>query len=192
MAVGRLRSDRQAVIAFWSGMALSMGALCLYSYHVTGSLLPFKVWELMLAAEPATHAVHPAAVRRLVGLWLDINWGLVAHAPVVLLSLAGMWPLWLRNRRLAVLVALLVLPLVLQSAAYNWHGSGTTPLRIVTAIVPLLAIPLADAVLHFRRSRWFLVTCTVLAAISIETACRSTAISTEPGPCWQGRQSAAG
>ncbi len=168
MTVGRMRSARHAVVGFASGVALPIGALCLYSYHLTGSLLPFKVWQLMLAVEPTTQAVHPAAVRRLVGLWLDINWGLVAHAPVYLLALAGMWPLWRRSRRMAVLVNLLVLPLVLQSAAYNWHGSGTAPLRIVTAVVPLLAIPLAEAVLYFRRSRWFLVTCAVLAAISID------------------------
>ncbi len=139
----------------------------LYSYYLTGSLLPSKVWAVMLAAEPETHVINPAAARRLVGLWLDVDWGLVAHAPVYLLALAGMWPLWRRSRRLTMLVVLLVLPLVMQSAAYNWHGSGTAPLRIVTAVVPLLAIPLADAVLHFRRSRWFLVACGVLAAISI-------------------------
>jgi hypothetical protein len=97
MTVGRMRSARHAVAGFSSGIALSIGALCLYSYHVTGSLLPSKVWELMRAAEPATQAIHPAAMRRLVGLWLDINWELVAHAPVYLLALAGMWPLWRRT-----------------------------------------------------------------------------------------------
>ena len=168
MTVGRTRSARHAVVGFWMGVAFPLGALGLYSYYLTGSLLPFKVWELMLAAEPATHVVHPAAARRFVGLWLDVDWGLVPHAPVYLLALAGMWPLWERSRRMTMAVVLLVLPLVLQSAAYNWHGSGTAPLRIVTAVVPLLAVPLTDAVLHFRRSRWFMVTFAVLAAITVD------------------------
>ena len=84
-----------------------------------------------------------------------------------LLAMAGLWPLWLRSRRMAVLVALMVLPLTVQGAWHNWHGSGTTPLRIVTAVMPLLAIPLADAFAHFRRSRWFLVTFAALAAVSV-------------------------
>jgi hypothetical protein len=162
------RSAPRSVVAFLIGAGVSLGTLCLYSYHITGSLLPFKVWSLMMAAEPTLQAVHPSVVRRLVGLWLDFNWGLLPHAPVYLLAMAGMWPLWQRNRMLAVFVVLAVLPLMVQSAAYNWHGSGTAPLRIVTAIVPLLAIPLADAVARFRRSRWFLVTFAVLAAISVD------------------------
>lgn len=168
VAAGKARSTPRSVFAFLIGTGLSLGTLCLYSYHITGSLLPFKVWNLMMAAEPTLQAVHPATVRRLVGLWLDFNWGLLPHAPVYLLALAGIWPMWQRSRRMTVFVALTVLPLVVQAAAYNWHGSGTAPLRIVTAVVPLLAIPLADAVARFRRSRWFLVTFAILAAISVD------------------------
>ena len=168
VAAGRARSAPRSVVAFLIGTGLSLGTLCLYSYHITGSLLPFKVWNLMMAAEPTLQAVHPATVRRLVGLWLDFNWGLLPHAPVYLLALAGVWPMWQRSRRMTAFVALTVLPLVVQAAAYNWHGSGTAPLRIVTAVVPLLAIPLADAVARFRRSRWFLVTFAMLAAVSVD------------------------
>ena len=100
MAVGRMRSSRQAVLGFWTGVLLPIGALCLYSYHITGSLLPFKVWEVMLAVDPSTHVVHPAVARRFVGLWLDVDSGLVSHAPVYALALSGLWPLWRRSRRL--------------------------------------------------------------------------------------------
>ena len=161
------KTARPAIGAFWIGMVLPLAALCVYSYHITGSLIPFKVWSVMQAGDPTAQASNPAFARRLAGLWLDADWGLIAHAPVYLLAAAGLWPLWRRSRRMAALLSLVVGPLAIEAAWHNWHGSGTTPLRIVTAVVPLLAVPLADGVLHFKRSRFFLATFAALSAISI-------------------------
>ena len=82
LAATKFGRARSVVVGFWAGVTMPLAALSLYSYHITGSLLPFKVWSLMQAAEPTTQTYNPAFARRFVGLWLDTDWGLVAHAPV--------------------------------------------------------------------------------------------------------------
>ena len=163
----RVRVRWQAVAAFAIGIVPPLIALCLYSYHITGSLLPYEVWTLLID-EPVFKT--GIALRRFAGLWFDIDWGVIAHAPVYLLAFAGLVPMWRQNRRTAIWISLCILSLWIPAAGHNWHGSGTTPLRIVASTVPLLAIPLGAALVHFRRSRWFVVLFAVLAIVSIHNS----------------------
>jgi hypothetical protein len=167
VVLSRGRVRWQAAAAFVLGVALPVAALCLYSYHITGSLMPSEVWTLLID-EPVFKT--SIALRRFAGLWFDIDWGLIAHAPVYLLAFGGLVPMWRQDRRLAIWVTLCLLTLWIPAAGHNWHGSGTTPLRIVTSTVPLLALPLGAALQHFRRSRWFVTLFTFLGVVSIHNS----------------------
>jgi hypothetical protein len=151
---------------FSLGMVIPLTALCLYSYHITGSLLPSKAWTLMKDALPVFNRAN--FWRGLIGFWFDQSWGVVAHAPVYLLAVAGLWPMWRRSRMVAITVSLFAMVVVIPAAGHNWTGSGTTPLRLIAGVVPFAAVPLADAFAYFKRSRWFLVTFAVFAVVSVQ------------------------
>jgi hypothetical protein len=164
LALARWTDRRRLVLAFWIGLAVPLALLCLYTYYVTGSLIPSRMWTLLVDRPVFNARGIPA---RTVGLFLDANWGAIAHAPVYLLALAGCWPLWQRNRRAMVLVGLLVIGLAVPVAGHDWTGGGTTAARLIAATVVLLAVPLAEALTFFRRSRLFLAAFAVLGAISV-------------------------
>lgn len=154
-----------AVIWFWIGAALPLAALGAYHYHVTGNPMPWAVFALTREARPfgAWSAAYD-----LPSFWFDWSGGLPAHAPVYLLALPGLWLSWRRNHAVAAVLALFVLALAIPAAGHGWMGGGTTPLRLVAAVIPLLALPLADAIERYVGSRWFLVTLVVLGAISVQ------------------------
>jgi hypothetical protein len=81
-------------------------------------------------------------VRGVPGLLVDQQFGLLPNAPVYLCAIVGFVALARRAPRLAVELALLVVPYALAVAAfYMWWGGFSSPARFLTLIVLPLAIP---------------------------------------------------
>ena len=85
----------------------------------------------------------------LPGLFADQEYGLLASAPVLALSVVGWWRLWRRDAagRWATLTTLVPFGiLALTTGAFElWWGGTAPPGRELVAAVPLLAVPLAWA-----------------------------------------------
>jgi hypothetical protein len=100
----------------------------------------------------------------LPGMLLDAGFGLIPHAPVFLLALAGLPSLLRRGAREwlpHILVGLAVLgPL---ATWRTWWGGFCPPARFLVPLVPLLAIAIASRLaaspLGLARWRWGLLLC---------------------------------
>lgn len=161
----RNRRTNTQLAWFFAGFLAMMATFILYTYYVTGSMLPWTMYEI----DPTTPGF--SATRALAGLpqlWLNWRWGLIAHAPVYLLALPGL-VVFMRQRPLTALPTLaIVLATATLAAAHGWGGSGTTPGRLIAAVTPLLVLPMADACRAGGRSRWFVAIAVLLAAVSID------------------------
>ncbi len=81
-------------------------------------------------------------VRGVPGLLVDQQFGLLSNAPVYLCAIVGFVTLSRRAPRLAVELAVLIVPYALAVAAfYMWWGGFSSPARFLTLIVLPLAIP---------------------------------------------------
>jgi hypothetical protein len=75
----------------------------------------------------------------LPGLFLDQEFGLLVHAPVLVLALPGIVLLLRRDRKLGVTVVLAIAAVVLTAGAWPmWRGGFNPPGRFLVPIVPLL------------------------------------------------------
>jgi len=166
--VTRLRRPRQA-IGFAAAYAATLALFCLYVFHITGSLRPDALYFTQGNVDPLAPTNIP---RGLVAYLFDGTWGLIASAPVFLLAFTGGGVMIRRRPDAALLAAALALSLAAPSAAHSYRGAGATPLRHVVAVVPLAALPLAEAWRRYRRSRLFTAVFAVLALVSIYTAAR--------------------
>lgn len=92
--------------------------------------------------------VEPAPLRAAAGLWLDRSYGLLPHAPVFVLALAGVAPMLARlararpaGQRGAALAHVLVIAAVLAPvlAWRMWWGGMCPPARFLVPLVPSLA-----------------------------------------------------
>jgi hypothetical protein len=160
------RRERGQITSFTAGAAVPLLLLSVYYYHVTGSLMPWAMYALTQQDQifSAARAWHD-----LPAFWLDRTWGLVAHSPVFLFALPGLWLAWRRNRALAVFIAFASLGIAIPAAGHGYTGAFTTPLRLVAAVVPLLALPMADAIRAFWRSSWVRAMLVLAAVISVQT-----------------------
>ena len=109
-----------------------------YYLHVFGQASPLAIY----GGVPRDASGSP--VRSLVGLFLDRSFGLLPHAPVFVLALAGL--LALRHVRPGegwpqALVAAAVLAPVLPWRM--WWGGQCPPARFLVPLVPFLAVALA-------------------------------------------------
>jgi len=160
------RRQRRAVFTFVAAFALPVAVLAAYFYHVSGSVMP---WALhALCTDEATPFRLARAFHDLPNYWFDAGGGLLAHAPFYLMAALGFWLAWRHSHLVSVGIALIVLALAVPAAGHAWVGGGTTPLRLVAAVVPLLALPLADAVARYRTSRWFTALLGFLAVVSLQ------------------------
>jgi hypothetical protein len=159
---------RPAALRFCAGYGLVLGALCLYTYHITGSLVPSAPYY----AEGSTLVVFSAgeAARGLVGMAFDATYGLLAHAPLYGLALLGVWPLIRKAPSVAIPTGLVILAVAIPAAGHSWTGNLTTPLRLVVAVLPLSMIALMEAVERFERRAWFRVSFGALAVLSVHNA----------------------
>lgn len=100
------------------------------------------------------------------GTFLDQQWGLFIHAPLLILGIVGvMWMLRERKRGDVLWLTALVLPYALIIITYQqWWGEWCPPARYWVSLVPLAAVPLAH-VLAAPVRRLFFALYGFLAAI---------------------------
>jgi hypothetical protein len=148
VAVGRLRSRPRFVFL---GVAGTTAALFLGYYQaVFGHPTPLALY----AGLPPEARTTPLPA--FFGLALDRSFGLLPHAPVFLLALAGLGA-FLRRRAEAwphLLVGLAVLAPVLTWRM--WWGGQCPPARFLVPLVPCLAVALAARLAEDSRglARW--------------------------------------
>ena len=80
----------------------------------------------------------------LLALFADQEFGLLANAPVHILWIAGLWSLFVRDRRLAVELLLIVVPYVIAVAGFrDWFAGTAPPSRYLVPVVFPLGLALA-------------------------------------------------
>jgi hypothetical protein len=110
----------------------------LYHYALYGFFDPRRVYgrrpELSWATLP----------EGLPGVLLDQEFGLLVYAPAFALALPGLFLLWRRDRRGAVVVwALVGVALLTASTWHMWRGGWNPPARFLVPLVPALAVAIA-------------------------------------------------
>ena len=162
-----LRQDSRRVRAFAVGAAASLGCLSLYAYYLTGSILPWAMWN-----EESKRQVLSSvgAVRGSFAYFVDSEWGLFAHAPVYLLALPGYW--WMARWRpdVALITSLVLAALVLPAAAHTLTAAGSTPMRLIVAALPFAGVPLAELLARRGRSSLVQVAFAGLLLVSLQNA----------------------
>ncbi len=133
-ALGLARLRGRPRLAFLAVAASEVAALCLFYWRIFGRPTPLAVY----GGVPQDESGQP--LQALVGLLLDRSFGLLPHAPLFLLALAGLPFLRGRWRRLApqLLVGAAVLAPVLPWRM--WWGGQCPPARFLVPLVPLLAV----------------------------------------------------
>ena len=130
IAISRLRGRPLAV---FGAVAAASAAGYLFYYHaIFGTASPLALYGGL----PVGQRGSPA--RALVGLLLDRSYGLIWHAPVFLVALAGIPEAW--RRRLwphAVLAVAILVPVLWWRM---WWGGQCPPTRFLVPLVPLLAV----------------------------------------------------
>jgi hypothetical protein len=82
----------------------------------------------------------------LPGLLFDQEFGLLVYAPVFALCVSGLWLLWRRDRRTAMVVLAGVGLTAFTAATWPmWRGGFNPPARFLVPTVPLLALAAAGA-----------------------------------------------
>ena len=150
IAAARLRGRPLYVFA---ALAVSCAAGYLAYYHaIFGTASPLAIYGGL----PRDATGSP--LRALAGMLLDRSYGLLWHAPVFLLALAGLPEAW--RRRLwphALLAAAILLPVL---PWRMWWGGQCPPARFLVPLVPLLAVAVGlrgEQVHGLARWRWALV-----------------------------------
>jgi hypothetical protein len=110
------------------------------------------------------------AIRGSVAYLVDRNWGLFPHSPVYLFAVAGYW--WMARRRpaVALVAAIGFLALLLPAAGHTLSAAGTTPMRLIVAVVPFGAIPLAEVIARYGRKPAFQTLFGLALILSLDTA----------------------
>lgn len=167
LAWGAVTAGRtmQRRLAFLIGSGLSLVAYCFYAYYATGSFLPTAFYDaggsmLRLAS------VGPG----LFAFAFDGTFGLVAHAPVLLISLLGFPALVARQPKTALLCGLLIVAAFATAAAKDFTAALGSPGRFVVVVMPLFWAPFAEAIRRFRHSQLFRVSCGLALILSLQTA----------------------
>jgi hypothetical protein len=144
----------RSLVTFAAAAASMAAGYAAYLVHVFGRPTPLAIY----AGAPPQMSGSPAAA--LAGLFLDRSFGLLPHAPVFLLGLAGIVSLCRRWRE--------TWPLLLAGAAVlapvlpwrMWWGGQSPAARFLVPLVPLLAIAaalrLTESGRGLARWRWVL------------------------------------
>ena len=162
-----LRRDTRQASSFALGFAVALGCLGLYVYRITGSVMPSALWYSDGGGAVLSLA---GAIRGSFGYLVDRDWGLLAHAPVYLLALPGYWLLARRRLDVACICALTFFALLLPAAGHTLHAAGTTPTRLIVAVVPLAAVPLAELLARFGSRRSLQIAFGLLLIPSLQNA----------------------
>jgi hypothetical protein len=147
--------------AFLTAFGLMAASPLAFNYHVTGSWWPAALWE---ATGRKELEFGREFVLNFLGYFFDTRWGLFPHAMLLLLALPGLFVLARESIARAVFVAAVVFTLVATSAGHTLVAAGTTPGRLIVAVVPLLIWPAAVLVRRFWSS-WTVRSALVLLGV---------------------------
>jgi len=157
LAALRLRDPARRVdaTAFAMGLGLMLGVRTALNYHFWGTLVAgpharFSEW-------PGVSALVAESATRLAGLAIDQEFGLLTYAPLYLVAIAGLVPLYRIRRDLVlaivaiavVYVGLIVCPI---TNVHGWTGGWSPAARFLTPIVPMLALLLVPAMHALPRA----------------------------------------
>lgn len=165
---GLIRADVRGRFAL---LAVSVVAVLTYAaWHLAtyGSLTAYSAsWAFEGAGTVEVvrdHLALPDRVYRLVGLFVDANFGLVRWAPVLFVAVAAL-PLLLRRGTGRIVVMLFAMQLTLAVFVAITMMGWWFPGRTMVAALPFAAWPLAEVL--SRASRWGRVGVAVLAVWSL-------------------------
>jgi hypothetical protein len=157
LALLRLRDParRFDAMAFAAGLALMLGVRTAVNYHFWGTLVAGP--HARLSEWPGASSLAAESATRFAGLAIDQEFGLFTYAPVYLLSIAGLVPLYRIRRDLVlaisaiavVYVGLIVCPV---TNVHGWTGGWSPAARFLTPIVPMLALLLVPAMRALPRA----------------------------------------
>jgi hypothetical protein len=158
-------------LAAISVLVASVAGHALLSYQWYGAPLPGASILVTSGVSPSGwlpaiighFLVHPWV--GLFGVLFDQQSGLFFAAPVYLLAIGGFVLLWQRARNLAVASGLIVASVYLLAGSYGiWYGGYSSPARLLTPTIPVLALGLASLLQSGDRKAWRLFW--VLAVLS--------------------------
>lgn len=157
------RARRSSAIAVTAGAAVVLAALCLYTYRLTGSLLPVATYgdEAPLSVSRVLQGLPASA--------LDAVWGVLPHSPIYLLAIPGIG-IALRRRSREVWALAVLLAVAIPAAGHGFWAGGSTPGRYLVAVLPLMLIFVARALNAWGDKRWFIGLAVVLSLLSLEAA----------------------
>ena len=159
---------RRALAAFAAAAGVMAIGYIAYLQHVFGRPTPLATY----GGAPAQMSGSPAAA--LFGLLLDRSFGLLPHAPVYVVGIAGLFPLWRRRRETwpLLLTAVAVLAPVLPWRM--WWGGQSPAGRFLVPLVPVLAIAAALRVTESPRglARWAWPLASIGLALALFAAAR--------------------
>jgi hypothetical protein len=162
IALALVRKNGRVRIAFAAGFATLLASLMAYDYHVTGSWLPTALWD---STGEGVHFSDTSIVFNFIGYAIDRTWGVFPHAPIAIAAIAGTLVLARSSTTQALFVSGMCAALTLTAAGHTLSAAGTTPDRLIVAIVPLLMWPaavLARATWSSRIARTLIVVLTVM------------------------------
>jgi hypothetical protein len=109
-------------------------------------LTPYsRVGEGWLAVIAATTNLFGQPWVGLIGVLFDQQSGLFFASPVYVLAIPGIILLWRRERILAITCAIVFMSVYLPNGAFSvWYGGFASPARLLTPVVPALAIGIAS------------------------------------------------
>jgi hypothetical protein len=157
------RADRRRVLGFLGGIAVPVALFSLYTYRISGSVMPSALWT---ASGDENNFAWLRMVRNSVAYLVDRDWGLFAHSPVFLLALPGYWRMAKRQPAVAWMSAAVFLALLLPAAGKTLIQ--TTPMRLIVAVVPLAATPLVEVL--SRAGRATRIVFALLLLLSLDNA----------------------
>lgn len=116
-----------------------------FFYMIWGSPSPTAPY----GADTSTSASY--ILRGLIGLLVDQQYGVLTTAPIYVMAIAGAAVMLMRQRRLSIELASVVIPYAIAVASYAmWWAGAAAPARFIVSILPLAALPIA---MLWTRSR---------------------------------------
>lgn len=154
-----LRERRTSWFAFFAPLVVSGAGFLAYYYFLYESFLPN--WQ-----DHAGSSGLGGTLVGIIGSFWDQQWGLLIHAPLLLLAFAGLVVMARVARRDLVWLAIICLPYFAVIANYKqWWGEWCPAARYLVPLVPLLALPMAYAA-PALRSKLATLLFSLLAAVS--------------------------
>jgi hypothetical protein len=163
--IAAIRLRGRPLAAFLAVAVACAAGYLAYYYAIFGTASPLALYGGLPVAQ------RGSPVRALAGLFLDRSYGLIWHAPVFLVALAGLPEAW--RRRLWPHALLAVAILVPVSWWRMWWGGQCPPARFLVPLVPLLAVCAALRAGPVRGvARWRYVLAALGLAVAVFAAAR--------------------